>query len=258
MKAEIYIVSHKKVEMPKDKIYVPVQVGKSKQTFEGFLRDDTGDNISGKNPNYCELTAQYWAWKNRRADIKGLVHYRRYFSNGKKNFFKTSAEKLNDVMNVHTLQACMEKYEMILPHKRNYYIETSWSHYEHAHHIEGLNVTRDVLQELYPEYVPIFDEVVERKAVHMFNMLIARGDIFDNYTEWLFEILPEVEKRVDISNYSEYEKRIFGFISEILLDVWVDKNKINYTEKPVMFIGKQHWGKKIFSFLARKCGFALK
>lgn len=86
MKAEVYVVSHKKTKMPKAEIYLPLQVGKDPENFKGFLRDNTGDNISAKNENYCELTAQYWATKNRTADVKGLVHYRRFFSNGKRNF----------------------------------------------------------------------------------------------------------------------------------------------------------------------------
>lgn len=252
MKAEIYIVSHKLVKVPEEKIYVPVQVGSNPQNFAGFCRDNTGDNISGKNPNYCELTAQYWAWKNRQADVKGLVHYRRYFSNGKSNFFKSYQGKFNDILTQATLIKLLKQAPLILPKKRNYFIETSWSHYEHVHHIEGLKAAREVIAVKFPDYLPSFDKMVQKKAVHMFNMLIAKSDIFDSYTKWLFEILPEVEKKVDISNYTPYEKRIYGFVGEILLDVWVDKNQIPYVEVPVMFMGNQHWVKKIASFLYRK------
>ena len=65
--------------------------------------------------------------------------------------------------------------------------------------------------------------MMQEKAVHMFNMLIAKEVIFDEYTSWLIDVLSEVEKRVDITDYTPYEKRIFGFISELLLDVWVQK-----------------------------------
>ena len=83
MSYEIYVVSHKDIRMPEGNIYIPVQVGPAKDDFSGFVRDNTGENISEKNPNYCELTAQYWAWKNRKADVKGLVHYRRCFQREK-------------------------------------------------------------------------------------------------------------------------------------------------------------------------------
>ena len=86
----------------------------------------------------------------------------------------------------------------------------------------------------------------------MFNMMIAKSELFDSYTTWLIDVLSEVEKRTDISDYTPYEKRIYGFISELLLDVWVDKNQISYVEYPVMFMGKQNWIKKISSFLIRK------
>lgn len=84
--------------MPTEKIYCPLQVGKSIENFPGFLRDNTGNNIAIKNENYCELTAQYWAAKNRNADVKGLVHYRRFFSNGKRNFFSSVDKKFADIL----------------------------------------------------------------------------------------------------------------------------------------------------------------
>ena len=80
MNIKILVAAHKKYRMPEDKIYFPVQVGSYGKENIGFARDDEGDNISQKNPYFCELTGLYWIWKNVDADYYGLVHYRRYFS----------------------------------------------------------------------------------------------------------------------------------------------------------------------------------
>ena len=63
-------------------LYIPVRCGAVYDEREGvtMLGDDTGDNISEKRESFCELTVQYWAWKNIKADYYGLCHYRRYFS----------------------------------------------------------------------------------------------------------------------------------------------------------------------------------
>ena len=76
------IAAHKPYWMPEEPCYLPVHVGRAlhPDIDLGFAGDDTGDNISAKNPHYCELTALYWAWKNLAADYIGLVHYRRYFT----------------------------------------------------------------------------------------------------------------------------------------------------------------------------------
>lgn len=51
----------------------------------GYQKDNEGDNISAKNPYYCELTGIYYAWKNIPAEYLGLVHYRRYFKGKNKS-----------------------------------------------------------------------------------------------------------------------------------------------------------------------------
>lgn len=115
MSYEIYVVSHKDIRMPEGNIYIPVQVGPAKDDFSGFVRDNTGENISEKNPNYCELTAQYWAWKNRKADVKGLVHYRRLFSKGKRMLGASLEKKYENVLDEKTLVDVMKKHDAILP-----------------------------------------------------------------------------------------------------------------------------------------------
>lgn len=250
MTTEVYVISHKEYKMPQDKIYCPLQVGKAPQ-ITGYLRDDSGENIASKNPNYCELTGQYWAWKNRQADVKGLVHYRRLFTNGQ-NPYGSKESKYNKLLDEETLATLLQQYDLILPKKRNYYIETLWSHYEHSHNIEGLEVTREVIAEKYPAYLSAFEQVMKRKKAHMFNMMIAKSEIFDEYSAWLFDILFEVEKQVDISDYSPSEARIFGYISELLLDVWIEVNRPKYCELPVAFIEGQNYLVKGANMIQRK------
>lgn len=64
--------------------------------------------------------------------------------------------------------------------------------------------------------------------------------------------MDELEKCVDISNYDAYESRIYGFVSEILLDAWLETNQISYKEQNVSFMEPQSWIKKGGAFLLRK------
>ena len=139
-----------------------------------------------------------------------------------------------------------------MPDKRNYYIETNRSHYDHAHHPEGLDMTEQIIKEVYPEYMSAFEIVMNRTWAHMFNMFVMRNDYFQSYMEWLFSILFELEKRLDITNWDSYNSRVYGFVAERLLDVWMEHNQIDYAEQNVSFIEKQNWIKKGGLFLKRK------
>lgn len=252
-KIVVGIAAHKQYEMPTDEMYLPIQVGAAgKASIDDYQRDDEGDNISQKNPYYSELTATYWLWKNvQGADYKGLVHYRRHFSKLAK-FSQFKQGRFGDVLDTSTLMHALEKANVVVPEPRNYRIETLYSHYEHSHNIRDLDTTVEIIRELTPEYADSFEKLLKGTSAHMFNMYIMKADLFDQYAEWMFRILFELEQRIDISGYDRQEARVYGYVSELMLDAWLDTNKIVPADLPVMFMEKQSWVKKGSSFIMRK------
>ena len=103
-----------------------------------------------------------------------------------------------------------------------------------------------------PTYLGSFDRVMKRTWGHRFNMFVMRRDILDGYCRWLFDLLPETEKLLDISGYDAYDARVFGFLAERLLDVYFLREKIPFLDCPTVHLESQHWGRKICRFLLRK------
>ena len=248
MNLHLLVAAHKPFPMPADPVYLPVQAGRALHgAIPGFTGDDTGANISRKNPHYCELTALYWGWKNLDADFLGLVHYRRFFA--RRSLFSSPAGR---ILSGAELSALLSRVPVLLPSPRHYFIETNYSQYVHAHHTADLETVREVMADRCPEYLESFDRVMKRTWGHRFNMFIMRRDILDGYCRWLFDILFDVEKRLDISGYDSYDARVFGFVAERLLDVWFDRERIPFRDCPTVHLENQHWVRKIYHFLRRK------
>ena len=248
----IGVATHKKYEMPDDDMYLPIHSGAvlSRDDF-GYQKDSEKDNISEKNLNYCELTALYWLWKNNNSEYKGLTHYRRHFSN-RKYHSALKKGKFEDILHEKKSKRLLSKNDIILPQKRKYIIETIRSHYEHTHNANDLSVTEKVIEDLCPEYLENYHSILKKRSAHMFNMFVMSREKFDEYCNWLFLVLFEVEKRLDISDYNQFHSRVFGRLSEFLLDVWIEKNNYSYVEAPAMFMEKQCWFLKIRKFLNAK------
>ncbi len=68
-----------------------------------------------------------------------------------------------------------------------------------------------------------------------YNMFIMRRDLFNDYSEWLFNILFEVEKRISISAYPD-QARVFGYMSEYLLNVFIHYNGLKAKKVPVLMV----------------------
>ena len=250
MDIKILVATHKQYWMPEDKIYLPIHVGRVEKADLGYLGDDTGDNISAKNANYCELTGLYWAWKNLKCDYIGLCHYRRYFAHAVSG--SDMEKKKLAILQRTDYEKLLKQYDVILPKQRNYFIETVRSQYEHAHNKNALALTEQIVAELYPEYSEAFCKVMGGTKLHIFNMFVMKKEKFDEYCQWLFTILFELEKRIDISSYSQYEARVFGFLSERLLNVWLEKQKLKVKGIDVVFLEKIDWFDKGMKFLKRK------
>lgn len=256
MDIKIIIATHKKYWMPDDPMYMPVHVGAEGKLDEngnpldlGYIKDNSGDNISIKNANYCELTGLYWAWKNLDADYIGLAHYRRHFCSSKK-----TGDKKDRIIAKKELEDILKQAKVLVPKPRNYVIETNYSQYAHAHHAIDLDTTREILEEKYPDYLNAFDSSMRKTIGHRFNMFVMQKDMFDAYCSWLFDVLFELETRLDITEYNTNDARVFGFVSERLLDVWLMTNNVFYREMPYVFMENQNWLVKGANFLKRKIG----
>lgn len=252
---KIIVATHKVYKMPKDSMYLPLHVGaEGKETELGYTKDNTGENISDRNPSFCELTGLYWAWKNLNEDYIGLAHYRRHFSNGGR-----SKKLFENVLRYSDIEPMLGKVKVFVPKKRRYYIETLYSHYKHTHYVEHLDKTRDIIKKKYPEYLHSYDKCVKRTYGYMFNMMILDKKTMDSYCTWLFDILFSLEKEVKMPELSAFQARFFGRVSEIIFNVWLDYQlesgkikKQQVKELPYMHMEKINWWKKGTSFIKAK------
>ena len=99
--------------------YIPVGLGKNNFS-DGWLKDNTGNNISKKNPYYSEFTFHYWFWKNLIHTIPdnawiGFCAYRRFWSNND----NLRSEEIDKIVNIKNFEQYALKE-----------IKTSWNNYE--------------------------------------------------------------------------------------------------------------------------------
>ena len=217
----IIVATHKKYNFPLDSVYLPLHVGKAGKADLGYVGDDTGKNISDKNTNYCELTGLYWAYKNLNCKYIGLMHYRRYLTNHN----LLSKGNLDDmVMTKEEILKLVNKYDLILPKKSGNVQKNVYEAYKKMHHIKDMDNVRNIIKEYHQDYLKSFDNVMNGNELSLCNMFIMKKSDFDDYSKWLFDILFKLEKITDISKYSDYQKRIYGFIGERLFNVWIEKH----------------------------------
>jgi len=222
MDTKIFVMTHKKFNQPSDEIYVPLHVGREGKTDIGYLADNTGNHISDLNMLYGELTGVYWIWNNYPGNENiGVCHYRRFFIN--ENGRMLSSTEYNDLM---------DKYDIITSPAIDEG-EAYWDYFKKAHGENNLVLEGDIIKRIYPEYYSYFQECMNGSIHYYGNLMVTSRELFDQYCEWLFTIFAEMGDYIDLEGLDDYHKRVYGFLSEQLLMVWVKANHLKVCEQRV-------------------------
>jgi len=212
---------HKEYEFPK--WAAPLQVGAAltdRRVAE--LTDDTGDNISFKNPNYCEITGLYWLWKNELsgespAEYYGLFHYRRLLELADDDI---AAIKDNNI-------------DVVLPYPM-LHEPGAWEHHTRYVRESDWEAMMKALKELQPEYASAADKSFDKPYFYNYNMLIARRTVLEDYCKWLFPILQRTEELSEPKG-GERADRYIGYLAESLMTLYFmyhkDDLKIAHTAR---------------------------
>ena len=240
---EILIACHKESEVLRSNVFRPIQVGTDlpgHPYLADMYHDNTGDNISSLNESYCELTAQYWAWKNLDLDYYGFCHYRRYFNFSVQQDYpgdqyhniiepwlgKDAIRKYQ--MNDDAVQRLAEQYDVVLTDRKDlnwdvYDGNNPYDQYRNAELLHGkdIDILLDIIKTKSPEYQKAAEEYMSGHSTYFCNMYIMKKEYFFEYCTWMFGILSEFCKRSDMTHYSTEARRTPGHLSERLLNIYL-------------------------------------
>ena len=239
---KIFICAHKEVPLPQHPYFLPIQAGAALHNLiPDYQPDSEGDNISTKNPHFCELPCHYWAWRNlKNVDIIGLNHYRRYFDFQKKwpqfsadKHFISTESFLNQPYIFPNLEEMLQRYDIILPIVRHWRV-CNTQQYGDYHIAKDWEMLRQVIKERSPQYIHAFENTMDHSNKSAgYNMFVTRWKHFDAYSKWLFEILFEVERRVPPIE-DPVQSRIYGYMSERLINVFCAHHHLHIKNLPLI------------------------
>lgn len=260
MDIKIGIAYHKPSAILQGEHFLPIQVGKALSDVDLHIQgDDEGDNISSKNPLYCELTGLYWLWKNTSADYKGLMHYRRIFT--KRNsfsFFKfllrvkykerqfaslwspyrsMGVKKQYNCQDIHVFQQRAKDFSshieellsdgtnMVVPHPGRFYISIRQFIYQHANK-QQIDLMDEIVEKTFPDIYPSYKKSLDGQRLYNCNMSVMDKDSFDEYCNFIFTVLKKHEEEVVNRGFlnSSSEKtyaRVPGYLGELLTNAYI-------------------------------------
>ena len=275
-KGFIGVAFHKKFFSYKDDVIVPIHVGSkgSRENLE-YLKDSSGDNISEKNKNFCELTGIYWMWKNVDASFYGMMHYRRYLSLENELGYKlkrilyifSRLFYLKPIINLLDMRELfqikisdeklmeqkikrmsknitseMQEYDVILP-KKEIFNKSVYLQYKKAHIVEHLDKLLEIIKEDHEEIYPYYKKRIKKgNKIYPLNVFIMKKEYFFEYSQFIFDVLFKLEKKIKIPS-DTYQMRVFGFLSERMMLPFIeylkDKKNINVKEEVILYLDRK-------------------
>ena len=232
---------------------------------DSIIGDDTGDNISLKRETYNELTVLYWAWKNQKADYIGLCHYRRFLSLAEAvdNSKATSEHNAGCIEEMYIDDELLHKYNLIDRDSlvkllsgtdaifmqpislQDYHLTSNFEAMKKApswHNMQDVELLIDIINKKYPEMKKItYEYFYKYKYSFLYNCFIMRSDILNSFCSWLFDILFELEKMIDMSNYSQQKSRTLGTLAERMVGIWylwMKEKNYHIKNVPLLYISK--------------------
>lgn len=228
MDVKIFMCCHKSYDIIPP-LAVPIQGGRAiNLPIKGIAGDDIGDNISFKNHEYCELTVQYYAWKNVDCDAYGFCHYRRFFCFGESvkqpylAFGKmTENQQKRYLGTVESIEKNISEHDIIVTRPENlgstvreYYVSSKY-HYE-----EDLDLFIKVLSEKFPEILPFAEQYLSQNYQYFCNMFIMKKEFFSEYCGMLFPILEEFDRRKHMHGDFQSD-RTDGYLGERFVGIYL-------------------------------------
>lgn len=249
-KADIKIMVSRRIDVESvcidNPLYLPMRCGAvfdSNPNAE-FPGDDTGDNISEKRSSFCELTVEYWAWKNLKADYYGLCHYRRYLS------FSDQQYHMNDhglvprpmlteremrrfqLLDAEHMSKEIQRYDLIipqaadvskmpLPHGSGSTVRELWEAHDGIFFQKSvIPMMFELIEELTPQYAVSAEEYFSSGWHCGYNCYIMRRELFERLCTFQFQILFELEKRLGQIDYPQEFQRTLGYVGEMLFGIF--------------------------------------
>ena len=234
---KIFATHHKECAVINSPLIMNVRVGQMYNPPNSDMPgNDEGVNIGNRANTFNELVTQYWAWKNFDLDYYGFCHYRRFISFGEKQesdiygnvLFKNYSDKIFDMLgyNRFEIEDEIRKHDIILVEEfdtKNAGSKNLYDQYANSDglYLKDMECAIKILKEKYPDYSTAADRYMDGHILYPCNMFIMKKDIFFEYSEWLFNILFELEKQIDTSKYSTMSLRMIGHVGERLLGIFV-------------------------------------
>lgn len=212
----LYVATHRHFQPPDIDGLMTVQAGAALHETLGYQTDNQNDNISNLNTHFCELTVLYWAWRNSSEPYKGLCHYRRFFHSAAFGGHPIGEKQLRELLQSAGADIVVAEPCYML---QNLAQEMILNHCCRDVHIELL---LEAMRRRHPDHLPALQRHLIGNRTSLYNMLYARAEVFDDYCQWLFPILLDVNRATDYSSLTPYEQRLPGFLAERLLDVFIN------------------------------------